>query len=413
MRTLLIFIFTANLYLAQPFGNAFHSEINSFYEDSVFTVVLSYKISYDKLIFLKNNSYYESGLEYSIEVYKDERVILRDSDIKRVSTENYNDTNSPDKFLNGLINFTLPVGEFKFISEIALHNSDRTIRLTDKEIKLQFEDTLKLLKPICIIEPVDRNTDKKLLLTNNSGLISYSANSHSVVIPVVNYPYNSAEFALIQNDSILLKSSALFLGSGAPEIKLSDHEVQLQFKNNLTEKTKYFLISEVSQFLDEGEVLFRLRFNENQYEVSAKVVWLDKPRVLYDPQYAIELLNYIESADFVESMLSADEDNYYNDLKKYWGKYDREKSTAFIEIMNEFYSRADTADAEFGIAQSVRGSDTDRGMIFIKYGRPDSVERTYNETNETVEIWTYIKFNKKFVFEDKTGLGNFTLLNHK
>ncbi len=53
---------------------------------------------------------------------------------------------------------------------------------------------------------------------------------------------------------------------------------------------------------------------------------------------------------------------------------------------------------------------TDRGRVYIRFGKPDKIERTSNEEGNVVETWTYSKQDMKFVFVDKKGTGSFTLI---
>ena len=75
----------------------------------------------------------------------------------------------------------------------------------------------------------------------------------------------------------------------------------------------------------------------------------------------------------------------------------------------EFYKRADYAVKEFTTLGVKNGGLSDRGIIYIRNGKPDEIKRGFNDSSLAVEIWIYSRLNKEFVFVDKTGLGNFTL----
>ena len=79
--------------------------------------------------------------------------------------------------------------------------------------------------------------------------------------------------------------------------------------------------------------------------------------------------------------------------------------------MNEFYMRVDYAIVQYRTVSEVNGAATDRGKIYIKYGEPDDIERSYSDQGQILEIWKYRKFNKEFVFSDVSGLGNYSLIN--
>ena len=76
--------------------------------------------------------------------------------------------------------------------------------------------------------------------------------------------------------------------------------------------------------------------------------------------------------------------------------------------MSEFYSRIDFAIDNFSSINKSDGAKTDRGKVFIKYGEPSSNERVFSN-NKVLEIWQYEQLEKKFIFTDNTGTGNFIL----
>jgi hypothetical protein len=49
-------------------------------------------------------------------------------------------------------------------------------------------------------------------------------------------------------------------------------------------------------------------------------------------------------------------------------------------------------------------------MVYIKFGKPEKIERTSNPQGLVVETWTYLNPDRTFSFIDKKGTGNFTLI---
>ena len=129
-----------------------------------------------------------------------------------------------------------------------------------------------------------------------------------------------------------------------------------------------------------------------------------------DPEKAIEYLNYIESDSVISLMLDEDESDYPKILNEYWKKFDPTPETSYNEIMFEYYSRIDYANREFRGIGKDNGAKTDRGMIYIKYGKPEKIERISNPQGQIIEVWTYVNPERKFSFIDKKGTGNFTLI---
>ena len=77
--------------------------------------------------------------------------------------------------------------------------------------------------------------------------------------------------------------------------------------------------------------------------------------------------------------------------------------------MNEYYSRVDYAQLNFSTLTGTKGVNTDRGKIYIMFGKPDKIERNSNSSGKVVETWIYNNPQRKFVFVDKQGVGEFSL----
>ena len=57
------------------------------------------------------------------------------------------------------------------------------------------------------------------------------------------------------------------------------------------------------------------------------------------------------------------------------------------------------------------GWETDRGKIYVKYGQPTTVDRHTNELNvPPYEIWYYSSIDRRFIFEDRSSIGDYTLV---
>lgn len=60
------------------------------------------------------------------------------------------------------------------------------------------------------------------------------------------------------------------------------------------------------------------------------------------------------------------------------------------------------------------GWESDAGRVYIKCGKPNFVDRYKTNLGfKTYEIWEYINLNRKFVFVDIAGFGEFRLVNRE
>lgn len=127
---------------------------------------------------------------------------------------------------------------------------------------------------------------------------------------------------------------------------------------------------------------------------------------------AIEPLKNFVDDDEWDFLIAASENEKDQWFEKYWKERDPTSGTEKNELMEEFYRRIDFVNYNF----SVNGVDknaweTDRGKIYMKYGSPTNVERHASDLNiPPYEIWFYVKVNRRFVFEDRSGTGEFILV---
>lgn len=100
-------------------------------------------------------------------------------------------------------------------------------------------------------------------------------------------------------------------------------------------------------------------------------------------------------------------------LNEFWRRYDDNPATPEIPMRNAFRSRVMIADDMFNTSRSP-GHKTDRGRIFILYGKPTDKEYYPLEIDsKPYEIWTYdhLEGGVFFAFVDRSGLGEHALVH--
>ena len=117
----------------------------------------------------------------------------------------------------------------------------------------------------------------------------------------------------------------------------------------------------------------------------------------------------------IEQLKKLDENGKKEFLRRFWKSRDTDPSTTENEALLEHARRYKDADIKFGEKNrgGMKGSLTDRGRIYIKYGTPNEVEsKTMQGQYRPVEIWRYYDGNK-FIFVDKSSFGRFQLMYSK
>ena len=94
----------------------------------------------------------------------------------------------------------------------------------------------------------------------------------------------------------------------------------------------------------------------------------------------------------------------------FWEKRDPTPGTPENEHMEEYYFRIDFANRRYTGSNS--GWETDRGETLVLYGEPDQVDRSSLEVeiSQPYEVWYYNRINRRFIFVDRSGGGQFELI---
>ncbi|MBI5464337.1 MAG: GWxTD domain-containing protein, partial [Ignavibacteriales bacterium] len=136
----------------------------------------------------------------------------------------------------------------------------------------------------------------------------------------------------------------------------------------------------------------------------------DIPFSVTDIDKAVDQMKYIAKPSEIDYITGAETPEAKKDrFLEFWKKRDPDPTTPRNELMDEYYSRVEYANHVFG--SYVEGWRTDRGMVYIRYGPPDNVERHPFETNtRPYEIWYYYQYDRMFQFVDESGFGDYRLV---
>ncbi|MGQ9855035.1 MAG: GWxTD domain-containing protein, partial [Candidatus Oleimicrobiaceae bacterium] len=123
-------------------------------------------------------------------------------------------------------------------------------------------------------------------------------------------------------------------------------------------------------------------------------------------------LRYVAQKKDIDAMLAATPSEREMLFEDFWRRRDPTPGTERNELREEFFRRVDFANRHFTVLLSERdGWQTDRGRIYIIYGPPTEVEREPTQLdNPAFEIWYYRDLNRRFVFADRTGTGDYQLV---
>ncbi len=133
-------------------------------------------------------------------------------------------------------------------------------------------------------------------------------------------------------------------------------------------------------------------------------------------------LAYVMKRNAFDSLGSETDEHRQKTLNEFWLERASGDTAVAGAMKGEFYKRVGAADEQFGTAM-VAGWATDRGKIYILYGKPDRIENRSNNFNRRnafgragqasteppYQIWYYDSLKLRFVFVDELRNGDYRL----
>ncbi|MCZ6633885.1 MAG: GWxTD domain-containing protein [bacterium] len=100
-------------------------------------------------------------------------------------------------------------------------------------------------------------------------------------------------------------------------------------------------------------------------------------------------------------------------LKAFWGNLDDSPDSGTNERLIQHLVRMHYVETHFGAGSRLKGSETDRGRVYIQYGQPDDMDyHTSAAGGKPFEVWIYETQRRyEFVFRDRRGTGVYELVH--
>jgi GWxTD domain-containing protein len=137
--------------------------------------------------------------------------------------------------------------------------------------------------------------------------------------------------------------------------------------------------------------------------------WAGLPSSIKDLDKAVDEMTYIATPKEMAYVKDAPDDKEKSKrFVEFWQKKDPSPSTDENEVFEEYYRRVTYSNEHFKHYQE--GWRTDMGMVYITLGIPSNIERhPFEFDSKPYEIWDYYDINKRFIFFDETGFGDYRL----
>lgn len=429
MKKILTFLFLS--FVAVQL-HAQQKELNSFISYGTFNITgenstpyLETYITFDcnSLMYIKNaKDQYEASINLTV-IFKQGNDI-KNYDKYTVTSPNVSDTTNISGFFMDIQRYSLANGEYQMeISIEDVNNKGRKPFKVEENIIIDFPKNI-CFSSIIALEDYKPSTQETSCTKNGYDLIP-------MVMPY--YPENASKLSfyaeiyntrktLGDNEKYLLNTYIMTFESNtkvnnyffSKRMNVKDTEVVINTMDisNLP-SGNYYLVLEARDRNNEiigFNQLFFQRSNNNYQIDNAALAAINPQKVFSGNINNIDTIReYIRTLSPISSQI---EREYANNLIKtddittmqqyfysFWAS--RNALSPQIEWEN-YYAQVKRVNNSF-TAVRIKGYETDRGRIFLKYGAPDRIVQNYNEAGAyPYEIWHYYTLekqrNKKFVF---------------
>ena len=349
-----------------------------------------------QLQFLRTDSVYTARYQINLAIYSSTKIALLTRDSSYTTTvDNYAATINQENRKVHRFRFRLPPNNYEFYLRVKDLNSGRSM-------------SEKVAKEIV---PFQREkifiSDVLLLSVQDS--ISIDKND---VIPSQHVPMGSNLFIYAQvyvkkpGERITIRAVQKY------QRRLLLHEKVVAADSSLIPIV--FVYPKDKMVRGACQLALEAESDRFHSETTRPVVFYGNINVLTSASLdeMIDQLKYIAPGKEWEKMKKAAGTEKLRLFQQFWKQRDALPDTPENELFDEYYARVRETNEKFSHGE-IAGWQTQRGHVYLLHGTPDRVEQNNDPYNASgiYEIWYYHDLNKKFVFYDEYGFGDYKLVS--
>ena len=380
------------------------------------TTWVSYKIEYELFQFTKRvvqaRSIFQASGTVTIEIIDSTNTVVSRA-IQSVQMETDEITSRAFRWMvkDGVCSFKLSPGQYDVL--IRIEDDDKVTDLPLLKKKVTVSE-----KEIAVVFAEHPGNDSLMKLINYGGDAQFSSDLFCVLSGNLTHTSPTIRVTLTKILSDDNKDSQLLLDT-LVACTVDTHR-SITFVPNSSSigiaPVNAFSSSNMNFFIParqfpQGKYILSVYSDGDTVSHNFSLRWTDMPISLTRLDIAMSVLRYIATEEEFDTITSGSRKEMIEKFNAFWKNKDRDPSTAYNEVMAEFYSRVDHAMSEFRTLGGKNGALTDRGKIYILYGVPTHIERILGYNGATREVWKYYGAAKTFIFEDENKQGNYTLIN--
>jgi GWxTD domain-containing protein len=370
-----------------------------------------YKVFNHNLTFIKEQDKFKASYEVEIVLFSKNKQFTASSYEEEYVVESYAETQSSSNFLINQVNLSVPAGEYKLSFKLIDHNS---------------EQVLKSEQPISIIslkgnEPAFSSIELARSVKENQDSPKFTKRGKEIIPSVSGIFGDPEDFLWIYFEMYNFKALRAEDYSLVCELEAGNKSIVFKDTTSISllpviDQTSFYDFKKISiNEIKDGAYTLHLKLLNKEGKVRAKaqkelnIEWSLLYQVKNNYPQAVELLRYVASDKELKELKEAKEEDRTKKWIDFWKSKDPTPDTPENELMEEYYKRVKYANEHFGIYNK-EGYKTDMGVVYIKFGPPDEVDRhPFELSSRPYLVWYYYRLHRKFLFVDVTGYGEYEL----
>lgn len=363
-------------------------------------------IPYDIVTFVKHEEFYVGGYSITVLVSEAEgaKRVMEENWERRIELLDFERTVNPNYY--DLTQRSLQLAPGSYLVEVIYEDreSQKEFRLSKAVTVRKFDANLLGISDLMLVRAVESAGAKQQISPQINPNVAALKDGFNLFYEVYN-PWQLGGIAIDyrivrQGKEVYSKQTTQGVRTGLNTFLASISSAGLGIGS-------YTLKVEIRRGDDSSEtgVLARI---ERQFIIE----WLTAgaPISIVDLDDAIDQLRYFaksEELDYIRE--PEDEDQRRARFEEFWERHNPTPGAKTNAAMIEYYNRVAVANQQYG--HYIAGWKTDRGMVYILYGAPDYIDRHPLDTeSKPYEVWEYYELNKRYVFVDESGFGDYRLL---
>ena len=363
------------------------------------------QVPHDEIRFLKEGDQYIGRYEVTLSLLTSSKSLAHEETwTVDVPVAEFSQTTQNKLYSLTHRSMELDPGNYQMTIQLRDQESRKSSQLKKSLLITDFAKDSVSLSDIMLVNRLSTDGDKRTIVPNISGSVSHLAEGFFVFFEAYTRPsIDSLEVAWKIYDSKKNEVVSQTLMEAT-----TGHKTQVFVRIDsagLRMGTYYLSIISTGKIGSGNDQVVVKASTSRTFHVRST----DLPLAIVDLDKAIEQLVYIAREAELEYIHAATtEDEKRKRFLEFWSKRDPDTQTQRNELMEEYYGRVQYANQTF--THYLEGWRTDMGMIFIRFGTPDNIERhPFDTDNKPYEIWYYYQLNRQFIFVDETGFGDYRL----